>query len=144
MVSQVVELQNTRWAEVRAMSGEELETLIENMSACQRLPRSAYHFQRHGKDCGVETQADYEALFLEQVVRTDLRWFTALRPKDKARMWYRIDVDSSFVLQYNETRGRYWTFYRTAGDDIVKQMEDARGWWIEVVRVGGGLETKKW
>lgn len=53
-------------------------------------------------------------------------------------MWYRVGMDTGDVSQYNESRHRYWSFYRP--EDLRGFLEAGRGWWLEVQRGAGGLE----
>ena len=57
-------------------------------------------------------------------------------------MWYGVAMDTGLVAQYNESRARYWSFYRAASPS--KLLDSGRGWWAEVSVREGKAEWLPW
>jgi len=135
-------LQDTRLAELLELPDQAIDDLIAEMQTNIRLPKMDYHFEDHGTGLGVATVEEYREEFLAHVVRQDLRLFTGIRAKDGARMWYLIGMDTAYVAQYNQSKSRYWSFFKCA--NLEKFLKSGRDWWIEVVQTGEGWRFEKW
>ena len=79
-------------------------------------------------------------MFLQHIRRDDLRVLSALRARDRAKMWYRVDMDRGFVSQYNESAGTYWSFYRLDIDSLGRMLQTIGLSWVELVRRGQSWE----
>jgi hypothetical protein len=102
----------------------------------QTPPRgwAPYHRRRHGGRLGAETDEEYLRLVMQHKRRPNLRYFTFLRARDRARMWYVADEETGNVLQYNESQKRDWSFFRPR--DLNSFLGSGRGWWIEIKKRG--------
>lgn len=141
-VHKLAVLREVRLGQLRQMTGEQIDSLMQKMTSAIELPRLAYHYQRHGKLLGVSSQEEYLALFREHIRRPDLAIGTALRPKDQAKMWYLVGVDTRMVAQYNETVVRYWTFMPVA--NLEAYLRDAGIWWVRARRQGNAWSFEPW
>ena len=129
-MKQEVTSREIRLTELAARSADELEAFLNGLSQDAVLPKLDYHFLKHGARMGCSTMQEYEAAFLAHTQGLTLRYFTTIRGKDQARMWYTVDIRTGRIAQYNETRQRYWTFYQV--DDIQRHLTERGVWWIEV------------
>lgn len=141
-VHRLAALQETRLAQLHEMTTAQVDDLMRRMAAATDLPRPAYHFRRHGALLGASSQEGYVALFREHIQRQDLAMGTALRPKDRARMWYLLGVDTRTVAQYNESAGSYWSFMKVAS--LEAYLRDASVWWVRARRVGTEWRFEPW
>ena len=131
-----------RLAEVRATPQTDLDRLISSFLKATSLPALDDHFAKHGKDFMGATPQVYLALFVAHIRRDDLRLFTALQPRYGSRMWYLVGMDNGFIAQYNESRRRYWSFYRSR--DLDAHLGWVRGYWVEVKKAGDRWEAELW
>jgi len=136
------ELQTHRHSELEAMTQVELQTLVQKMVIAERLPRRSLHFQRHGYEFGAETEAAYERLFLDHIRRTDLRMFTFLSRVGDRKIWYLINEESGNIALYNETRSRHWSFLHNL--EINRLLDEAHGYWVELVREDNRWKAQPW
>ncbi|MBI4321761.1 MAG: NYN domain-containing protein [Chloroflexi bacterium] len=141
-VNKLALLQETRLKELHGLTTAHIDTLMQKMTNATELPRLAYHFRRHGELMGASTKEEYVGLFRQHIRRTDLAVGTALRPKDQARMWYLVGVDTGLVAQYNETRASFWTFMKVG--DLPGYLSDASVWWVRVQHTGDRWVFKRW
>ncbi len=128
----LLRLRETRLAELRETSSAEIESVLHGMQAARRLPKLDYHFEQHGAELGAATPDELNTLFLAHIRRQDLRFATAMRGKDGARMWFLVDVDSGLVAQYNATRRRYFSFFRV--QDLEQFERNYALSWVEAIR----------
>ena len=141
-VHKLAVLQDIRLNQLREMTKDQVDNLLLKMTSATELPELSYHFRRHGALLGATTEEEYLLLFKQHVRRTDLVIGTALRPKDRAKMWYLVGVDTKTVAQYNETAGRFWTFMRVANLEVY--LRDAEVWWIRVKRKENEWDFEPW
>lgn len=135
-------LQKRRLAQLEAMESWEIEALIELMRTTTHLPRLQMHFRQHRHEFGAETIEDYERLFREHVRRNDLQHFTFIRPETDDVRWYSVDPATGSVAIYNETRVRYWSFFRNR--NVLKFLNGFRGYWVEVFRHEDDWQFRSW
>lgn len=136
------DLQALRLGQLEAMGYAGFAAFAASLRQREQLPKLAYHFRKHGENCGADTEQRYRQLFLQHIQRTDLRWFTTLRRKDQVGMWYLVAMDSGLVAQYNESRKQWWSFYRP--DDLDKFLHSGHGWWVEVQLGEQEAEFMRW
>ena len=142
MASLYPQLQAERVAQLRALPATRREELVRRLQTPVRLPRLELHFRQHGEDFEAATPADYQDRFEAHLRRPNLRWFTFIRPREGDAVWYLLDEASGAVAMYNESRGRYWSFFRAANPR--RLLAEVRGWWVELVRGTGEWEPQPW
>ncbi len=135
-----------RLVEVRAMPAAEVSGLLERIRQERTLPKLEQHWQRHSDKfvgLGVEDAAGYAELLRDHLRRPDLRLFTYVTTKStRDRMWIAVGMDNGLVAQYNETKRRFWSFYRQEG--ISQYAADSRGWWVAVIESEAGIQFEPW
>ena len=141
-VHKLAVLQDIRLNQIREMTNDQIDNLLLKMTSATELPELSYHFRRHGALLGASTEEKYLLLFKQHVRRTDLVIGTALRPKDRAKMWYLVGVDTKTVAQYNETAGRFWSYIKVA--NLEAYLRDAEVWWIRVKRKENAWDFEPW
>lgn len=141
------ELQNTRLAEVQAMTLAEWQEISANFRRANKLPKLKMHYDRHGKefvDLGVGDLQQLEALFLQHIRRADLEIFTyvSTEPGQQYRHWALIGMDNGVVALYNEKLKKHWTFMRPPG--FQGYLRGGHDWWLKVDDIDGRPEVRRW
>lgn len=136
------ELRAQRLAQLQTMTQQDVQALVDEMTSTTHLPRLSMHFKRHGHEFGAATEGAYQQLFREHARLSSLRRFTFLMRADNARMWYLIDEASGSIAAYNESRKRYWSFFRAT--DVPRLLGRMRGAWVEVVLTEAGWRHQLW
>jgi SPP1 gp7 family putative phage head morphogenesis protein len=136
-----VELQNLRIAEIESMGNDGVNVVLDNFAKATELPKPVYHFNKHSARMEINSQEEYLKSYQQFVQRNDLRLFTFI-DKTGDRMWYKADLESGFVAQYNETKGKAWSYYKQ--DNIFKALASRKNWLIEVISNGNDWEIQKW
>lgn len=141
------ELQDTRLADVWAMTPADWQALRREMRQAQRLPKLNEHFRKHGADfvdLGVMIPDQYQQLFLTHVQRSDLEVFTYITTQKGRpyRYWVLAGMDNRVTALYNESRRRYWTLMRP--DDFAGYLQSGCGWWLKVENLSSKPKVRRW
>jgi len=128
-------LQDTRFAEVQAMSSQDLRQLRAEMTGARELPKLKEHFRKHGsefEDMGITSPEALNVLFRQHIQRMDLRIFTyvSTQPATQYRQWVLVGMDNGVIVVYNESKRRHWSMMRARS--ITEYLSHQRGWWVEV------------
>ena len=117
--------QTQRLIQLQTMPPGMLGTLIEQMHFNTRLPRLQMHFRQHGHEFGARSAEEYDRLFQERLTHDGLQRFTFIRPETGDIRWHLVEPATGNVAVYNETRNRYWSFFRNR--NIPKFLSGFRG-----------------
>ena len=141
------ELQKVRLAEVQAMTVEAWQELLRALHRPSTLPKSRQHFIVHRlefEELGITTQQQLEGFFADHLQRPDLALFTYISTQKgtQYRHWALVGMDNGVVALYNETKGRFWSFYRPRS--FHHYMALNRSWWIRVDAFADKPEVLSW
>ncbi len=136
------ELQDQRLAQLQSRSQRELNAFVQHLTTDRRLPRLNMHFRQHGKDLETTTPEEYELAFLYHIARDDLRLFTFLRRRELDAVWYLLAEDTGATAMYNETAGRYWSFFHIS--NLQRFLEESRGRLIELIKTEQRWDIRIW
>lgn len=128
-VNPYAELQFERLNQLTEMDPNDFNALILKMRSGGNLPKLKYHFEKHGNEVGAMTVVDYQNKMNEFLKLDNLQFYSVMQ-KNQYKMWYLLDIDTGFVVKYNESQNRYWSFYRS--ENIGKLIESGQTWWIKI------------
>lgn len=124
------------------MTGWELEALIQRMRTDSHLPRLQMHFREHGHEFGATSIEAYNRLFQEHLAHDHLQRLTFIRPETGDIRWHLVEPATGTVAVYNETQGRYWSFFRN--EYVLRFSNGFRGYWVEVFHHSDDWQFRPW
>jgi len=135
-------LRALRLAELQAMEPEEIRALIARIRQSHQLPKLVQHFSKHRGEFEGLVVGDlhgYLARMILHLRNPKTRIYTFFTTKvTRHRMWAIVDMDTGMIVQYNETRGRLWSFYRHIGiEDFLLAVQVN---WVQVIDDGKEIE----
>jgi SPP1 gp7 family putative phage head morphogenesis protein len=133
--------QQIRIAEIGSMGDKEITQFLQRTEIRRDLPKPVYHFNKHGIEMGFSSKSEYLNSYKEFIERKDLRIFTFIDSKTKDRMWYKADLDTGFIAQYNETQNKPWSYFHQKS---LRRSFSQRSDIIEVISNGKNWEIMKW